>query len=398
MAEFGETFGGLRVVTIEQAVAGPICTRHLADLGADVIKVESLQGEFARKYDATVFGESAHFVWLNFGKRSLALDFKTTDGRDVLRRLLERADVLVFNLAPFAMHRVIGDDELRALNPQLIRCGITGYGTSGPYAGRKAYDLLVQDEVGVTQSTGTSEQPAKCGVSIADLAGGVYAFAAINAAVHERMTTGFARRIDISLFDCLAEWMMPVLLTQRYVGRPPVPAGTRHATITPYGPYVASDGSIVNIAVQNEQQWKLLCRALDAEPLAEEARYSTNALRLANRDCLERDVASAVSKFTESELTARLERHGVPWGRSNCPERVLAHPQLAGRHRWSTVNLPAGQVAEVLLAPFLGDWLERPRRVPMVGEDTEAILRELGYGDADVRRLSRDNAIALPRH
>jgi len=271
-----QALAGIRVIAIEQAVAAPLCTRHLADLGADVIKVERpQQGDFARDYDDFVRGHSSHFVWLNRGKRSIALDLKSPDGRRVLLELLRTADVLVCNLAPGALERIVGDAELAEINPCLVRCYVSGYGTSGPYAGRKAYDLLVQGEAGTIAVTGTPQQRAKPGVSLADLAG---------------------QRLDISLFEVLLEWMSPSLLAQKYTGHTPEPAGLGHASIVPYGPYSTADGKEILLAVQTDGQWRRLCSSvLKDTPLIADPVLSTNAGRLRNRARVEAAVQESLA-------------------------------------------------------------------------------------------------------
>jgi len=376
----GQPLAGLKVVTIEQAVAAPLCSRHLAELGADVVKIERIEGDFARRYDSMVEGEATHFVWLNPGKRSLALDLKSTSGRQVVLDLLHDADVLLSNLGPGAIDRLFGEVELAALNPRLIRCVLSGFGSEGPYAQRKSYDLLVQGEAGVTASTGAEGFPAKCGVSLADLAGGVYGLTAILAALLQRERTGRGSTVEISLFDCLAEWMMPLLLAERYGGGTPPPMGTRHATIVPYGPFRSADQEIINIAVQNERQWRALCVDVLGDPsLVEHPHYRTNELRVAHRAEVERIVSQAVGTMDAREVRLALEGADVPWGDLNSVAQVAEHPVLRDRHRWAPVTLPGGPVVEVLVPAFLAGLDATPRRVPALGEHSEEILRALGY-------------------
>jgi itaconate CoA-transferase len=383
---------GLRVIALEQAVAAPLCSRHLADLGADVIKVERVDGgDFARGYDGFVHGMSSHFVWLNRGKRSVALDVKDARGRAALLALTDTADVLVSNLGAGALERIVTDEELAARNPRLIRCAISGYGPSGPYADRKAYDLIVQGEAGVTANTGEPGHPAKPGVSLADLGGGIYAVAGILAALHARERTGRGEQVHIAMLDVLVEWMSPLLLAYREAGIDLPPAGTRHATITPYGPFTASDGIMVNIAVQNDRQWQSLCAVLGLAELAGDARVGHNAGRLAHRDLVEGAVAAATAGRDSASLTAALDAAGVPWGLLNDVAGVAAHPQLAAGDRWIPARLPDGELAAVPAPPFrLGADGERPAlrdEVPGLGADTRAVLASAGLDEAQIRAL-----------
>lgn len=375
---------GVRVVAVEQAVAGPLCSRHLADLGADVVKIERPGGgDFARGYDSLVSGSSTHFVWLNRGKRSVELDLKSPAGRDALRRLLEQADVLVSNLGTGAVERLVDLAAVREVNPGLVSCAVSGYGPDGPYAGRKAFDLLVVGEAGVTLSTGTPEQPAKPGVSLADLAGGVYALAAITAALLERSRTGRGGHVDIALFDVMTEWMMPLLLAEDVSGRSVPPAGMHHATITPYGPYRSRDGRRLNLAVQNDAQWQRLCRrVLHDDALADAAHLATNQLRLQHRQECEQRVQDGLEHLDLVDLERALDEADVPWGRLNTPAEVLDHPQLVGARRWTTATVPGGDRVRVLASPFRfrdRDW-PTSDVVPAVGADTDAVLAELGRG------------------
>jgi itaconate CoA-transferase len=390
---------GVRVVALEQAVAAPLCSRHLADLGADVIKVERVDGgDFARGYDSFVHGMASHFVWLNRGKRSVALDVKTDRGRAALLALTDTADVLVSNLGAGALDRIVADAELAARNPRLIRCAISGYGPSGPYAARKAYDLIVQGEAGVTASTGEPGYPAKPGVSLADLAGGIYAATGILAALHARERTGRGEQVHIAMFDVLVEWMAPLLLAYREAGLHLPPAGTRHASITPYGPFTAGDGVTVNIAVQNDGQWQRLCDVLGLTGLAADARLEHNAGRLAHRELVESGVAAAAAQHTRDTLTAALDAAGIPWGLLNDVAGVSGHPQLAAGHRWIPVRLPGGATATVPAPAFrLGaDGAPTGQRdgVPGLGADTRAVLAAAGLSDDEVAGLLADGIAA----
>jgi itaconate CoA-transferase len=375
---------GVRVVAVEQAVAGPLCSRHLVDLGADVVKVERPGGgDFARGYDTLVSGTSTHFVWLNRGKRSVELDLKSDTGREYLRRLLERADVLVSNLGAGAIERLVDLQAVREVNPGLVSCAISGYGPDGPYASRKSFDLLVVGEAGITLSTGTSEQPAKPGVSLADLAGGVYALAAVTAALLERTRTGRGRHVDVALFDVMTEWMMPLLLAEEVSGRSVPPAGMHHATITPYGPYRTRDGRLLNLAVQNDAQWQRLCRGvLGDAALADAAHLAANEGRLAHRTECEQRVQDGLSRLDLLDLEQELDRADVPWGHLNTPSQVLDHPQLADR--WTSATVPSGAEVRVVADPFRfrGRSWATSDVVPALGADTSAVLADIDRADA----------------
>jgi crotonobetainyl-CoA:carnitine CoA-transferase CaiB-like acyl-CoA transferase len=366
---------GVKVIAVEHAVAAPLCSRHLSEMGAEVIKIERPQGgDFARGYDDYVHGEASHFSWLNHGKKSVALDLKTDSGRQSLLALLSDADVLISNLAPGAFERIVSNAELEQF-PKLIRCHISGYGPDGPYANRKAYDLLIQGEVGVIASTGTEEQKARPGVSIADLAGGIYALASINAAMVERNRTGLGQRIDVSLFDALAEWMSPLLLAQKYSGTTPPPAGRGHASITPYGPYPTKDGKEIQIAVQNNGQWQRLCRdVLEREDLANDESLVNNSGRLSKREFVESETSKSFMRFDIDELIQRLTDSDVPYGVMRDIPEVVTHPQLSERGRWTRVYSQAGKEFETLLPPFLiSDEGLGERKVPVLGEHSETL-------------------------
>jgi itaconate CoA-transferase len=377
---------GVRVVALEQAVAAPFCTRHLADLGADVVKVERVDGgDLARGYDSVVGGESAYFVWLNRGKRSVALDVKAPAGRAVLEALLGRADVFVHNLGPGAVDRLgLGWEALHARWPALISCAISGYGLDGPYRERKAFDLLLQGESGLLSLTGAPETPARVGISIADIGAGMYAFAAVLTALYERASSGQGRLIDISMLECLAEWMMQPIYHQLFGGAQPPRTGMRHATIVPYGPF-RTGGGWVNLAVQTEGQWERLCRAVLRRPeLVANPRFCTNERRVANRAALEPIVEAILAGEPHAGVMARLEQADVPHGAVNDVAGLVAHPQLAARGRWIEVDTPAGRVPA--LAPPLnlggcagpGGAARAAGRVPALGEHTAEVCRELG--------------------
>jgi crotonobetainyl-CoA:carnitine CoA-transferase CaiB-like acyl-CoA transferase len=374
----------VRVVALEQAVAAPLCTRHLADLGADVIKLERPpDGDFARGWDSVVKGQSAHFVWLNRGKRSVEMDLATPAGTKLMWALLAKADVFVHNLGPGSVDKLgFGWEKLHASRPSLISCAISGYGPDGPYAERKALDLLVQGEAGVLAVTGTAEQPAKVGVSIADVGAGMYALSAILAALYDRRSTGEGRRIEISMFESLVEWMTVPMYYELYAGQAPLREGMRHSTIAPYGPFRAADGGLVNFAVQNEAQWKRLCeRVLGKPDLVTDARFVSNQVRVRNRVELEPVIESVLSRWTSPEIEAKLAAADIPYGHVNTVGELVEHPQLAARHRWVEIDSEAGHVRG-LVPPFnISGLTLGPGKVPRFGEHTAEVMAELGIGD-----------------
>jgi crotonobetainyl-CoA:carnitine CoA-transferase CaiB-like acyl-CoA transferase len=372
---------GLRVVAWEHAVAAPLATRHLADLGADVIKVERPGGgDFARDYDSAVRGLSAYFVWLNRGKRSIVLDLKSTDDRQVFDRLLDRADVFVHNQGPGAAERMgCSYAELAGRNPRLVMCAISGYGADGPHRDRKAYDLLLQGEAGVIALTGTPETPAKVGISVADIASGMYAFSSILAALYRRQASGSGAEIQISMLEALAEWVMPAAYVAEYTGRAPGRAGARHNFIVPYGGYRVGDGGSVNLAVQNDGQWRRLCEIVLRRPeLADDPRFKTNELRLKHREEFEPLLESLLADDTRESVEARLVEADVPFGTVNTVEDVLQHPQLKARNRWFDIASPVGQL-NAFHHPMNIVGLERPAgAVPALGEHSAEVRSELG--------------------
>ncbi len=387
---------GVMVVAVEQAIAAPFASRQLADLGARVIKVERPGGgDFARGYDATVRGLSSHFVWVNRSKESLTLDLKAPEAADVLRRLVARADVFVHNLAPGAMARLgFGSAHLRSAHPRLVICDISGYGRSGPYRDRKAYDLLVQSEAGLVSITGSPETPSKVGISIADIAAGMYAFSGTLAALLRRERTGEGAIVEVSLFDSLAEWMgYPAYYTE-YGGVAPERTGARHAAIAPYGPYPAGDGKVVYLGLQNEREWVRFCEQVLEQPdLARDPRFVSNSARVAHDGALSGLIAGAFARMTLSGVVARLDAAGIANARMNSVREFLDHPQLTARGRWRQIDSPAGPI-RALVPPFDLDGLDAAMGpVPAVGEHTEAILTELGVDRATMAAWRARNVI-----
>jgi len=376
---------GLLVVSVEQAIAAPFASRQLADLGARVIKIERPGvGDFARAYDHTVRGLASHFVWTNRSKESLTLDLKRPEALDVLRRLVSRADVFLHNLAPGAMGRLgFGAATLREEHPRLVVCEISGYGTSGPYRDKKAYDLLVQSEAGLVSITGTPETPSKVGISIADIAAGMYAFSSILAALVRRAKTGTGALLDISMLDALSEWMGYPAYYAGYGGTPLPRTGARHAAIAPYGPYVAGDGHVVYLGLQNEREWARFCAdVLDRPALVSDPRFSSNALRVEHHDELEKIIVGAFADKTAQRVVDKLEAAQIANARMNTVDEFLEHPQLAARGKWQQVDSPVGPL-RALVPPYGFDDVEpKMGRIPALGEHTGKILGELGF-DAD---------------
>lgn len=378
---------GVTVVSMEQAVAAPFATRQLADLGARVIKIERPGvGDFARAYDDVVGGLSSHFVWLNRSKESLTLDLKRPEAAGVLRRLLPRADVFVQNLAPGAADRLgLGADALRVAHPRLIVCGLSGYGAAGPYRDRKAYDLLVQAESGVVSITGTPDEPVKVAVAVADIAAATYAFSGVLTALYARERTGEGASVEVSMLDALGEWMGFPLYYALYGGAPPPRSGARHATIAPYGPYAAAEGETVFLGVQNAREWTRFCaQALERPGLAADPRFATNARRVEHRSALDREIAAVFSRLPAADVVRRLESAGIATARLNTVEQFAAHPQLAARGRWREVASSAGPVRALIPPATIAGVEPRMDPIPALGEQTDAILDELGYDASTV--------------
>ena len=388
---------GITVVSLEQAVAAPFATRQLADLGARVIKVERPgEGDFARRYDTTVHGHSSYFVWLNRSKESLTLDLKDPRGREILHQLLDGADVFVQNLAPGAADRLgLGVDALGGRHPRLIPCTISGYGTRGPWADRKAYDLLVQCQTGLVSLTGTAEETARTGISVADIAAGMYAYSGVLTALYTRATTGTAHPVEVSLFEALAEWMSQPAYYTLYGGTQPPRLGTQHATIAPYGAFTAADGKDVLFSIQNEREWIALCaRFLGRPELAGDPRFATGSDRVAHREQLNGIVADRVARSDAERILEELEGIGIACAGVNDVAAFLDHPVLAERDRWREVGVPGGERVRALLPPAdLAGLSARMDDVPAVGEHTEAILAELGRGQDAIEALRTDAVI-----
>ena len=389
---------GIRVIALEQAVAVPFATRHLADLGAEIIKVERTDGgDFARQYDASIRGGLAtHFAWLNRGKQSIALDLASTDGKEVLRDLLLGADVFLHNLGPGAVDRLGFDAEtVRARTPGLIVAELTGYGKQGPMSERKAYDLLVQAEAGFVSITGSPDAPAKSGIPIADIAAGTYLFQGILAALLLRQRTGVGEFIQVSLFDSMVEWMGYPLYRQLYLGSPPPRAGLAHPTVTPYDSYPTADGTSVLIGVQNDRGWAEFAKNVIRMPeLVDDPRTATNIARVENRAFVDGLIAEQTSAMTAAELCARLDAAGIPNGLVNDIAAVIEHPQLTQRGRWTTVGSPVGDIDAVLPPVVSSAYDPSMGPIPALGEHTDAVLEGLGRDEAERRRLRDQGTVA----
>jgi itaconate CoA-transferase len=387
---------GITVVSIEQAVAAPFATRQLADLGARVIKVERPEGgDFARGYDRAVNGLSSYFVWLNRSKESLTLDLKHTDAQAVLARLLERADVFVQNLAPGAADRLgAAPADLRVRHPRIITCAVSGYGSSGPYAQKKAYDMLIQAEVGLVSITGTEEIPSRVGISVADIAAGMYAYSGILTALLARTATGHGTAIDVSLFDALGEWMSAPAYYTAYGGSEPPRSGDAHATIAPYELFVSEDGVEIYLGIQNGREWTRFCDGVLGQPeLAGDPRFASNAARVQHRAVLHAIIAEVFAHMSEVAILDRLESAGIAHARRNSIGAFLAHPQLSQRGRWRSVGSPAGPLRTLMppvrmdgVDPVMGD-------IPSLGQHSQLILEELGFAPDAIAAWRKEQMI-----
>jgi crotonobetainyl-CoA:carnitine CoA-transferase CaiB-like acyl-CoA transferase len=378
----------LTVVSIEQAVAAPFATRQLADLGARVIKVERPgPGDFARDYDETVMGMSSYFVWLNRSKESIALDLKTDAGQRAMHALVAKADVFVQNLAPGAAERLgLGAANLRAKHPGLIHVSISGYGTGGPYTAKKAYDLLVQCEAGLVSITGSADEPAKVGISVADIAAGMYAYTGVLTALLRKGQTGEGATVEISMLEALGEWMGSPMYYSWYGDKPPVRSGASHATIAPYGPFHCAGGEQVFLGVQNEREWAIFADLVLGTPeLATDERFVNNSLRVAHREDLAAEIAKTFGTISADDAIDRLEAAGIANARLRNLTGLVEHEQLTARNRWREVDSPVGSI-KALVPPATLDGDEPVMGpIPAPGQHTEQILAELGLSSTGAR-------------
>ncbi|MEC5408487.1 CaiB/BaiF CoA-transferase family protein [Paraburkholderia sp. MPAMCS5] len=371
---------GITVVSLEQAIAAPLASRHLADWGARVIKIERPgSGDFCRDYDNVMNGMSSQFVWTNRSKESVALDIKSADGAAALEALLETADVFVQNLAPGAAARLGFDAKsLVARFPRLIACDISGYGSGGPYSSKKAYDLLVQCESGFLAINGSEAEPAKCGLAIADIATGMYALNGVLMALYHRERTGRGTAFEVSLFDSMTEWMSYPAYYATGSGTPLKRNGMRHATIAPYGPFRTGDGRSIFFGIQNQREWASFCEiVLGDKAIAADARYATNPQRLANRDALEALIVERFAQWESNEVLRRLDAAAIANARMNSIEEFVDHPQIRERRRTREVQSPVGTQTMFMPAITIAGVEPAMNAVPAVGEHTERVLAEL---------------------
>ena len=385
----------ITVVSLEQAIAAPLATRHLADLGARVIKVERTgSGDFARHYDAAARGLCSHFAWANRSKESITLELKSTKGKEILAKLLERADVFVQNLAPGAVERLGFDDQrLRGDYPDIVVCHLSGYGADGPYRDKKAYDLLVQAETGVVAVTGSEEDAAKTGIPVADIAGGMYAYSSILAALLQRERDGGGCVLHVSLFDGLCDWMgFPAYYA---LGDKPLNrTGASHAAIAPYGPYVAGDGRTILFSIQSQREWEQFCAVvLEMPAFASDTRFADNTRRVQNRAALQAEIETVFAAMTARQITERMERGQIAYAQLRELDEFWEHPQLLARSRVVEVGSPVGPLPALLPAAVNETWPPRLEAIPATGEHTPALLAELGYRPEEVERFGQDGVV-----
>lgn len=385
----------ITVVALEQAVAAPFATRQLADLGARVIKVERPGvGDFARHYDTTAHGLASHFAWVNRSKESLTLNLKQPAAQEILAKLLAQADVFIQNLAPGAVERLgFGAETLRQQHPRLIICNVSGYGSTGPYRDKKAYDALIQAEAGLFSITGSAETPAKAGIAVADIAAAMYAFSGILTALLMRQQTGEGTVLEIALFEALAEWMgYPAYYTMG--GSAPQRTGTSHATIAPYGIFPTSDGATVMLSIQNEREWVRFCAEVLQQPeLATDPRFCTNQQRVDNRAALQRIVENIFGGHTVTVVMERLDAAQIANAQARTMQEFLSHPQLQARHRWASVDTEVGPIPALLPPINLAGVAPVMKPIPAVGAHTAQILAEFGYSAQAIAKLQATGVV-----
>jgi itaconate CoA-transferase len=390
-----QPLAGITVVSLEVAVAAPFASRQLADLGARVIKIERPGGgDFARGYDQKARGLSSHFAWTNRSKESLTLNLKSEAGAEILEQLLAKADVFLHNLGPGTVDRMgFTAERLRTDYPGLIICAVSGYGATGPYRDKRAYDLLIQAEAGLLSITGTADTPSKVGISVADIAAGMYAFSGILTALFTRQQTGRGAMIEVSMLEALGEWMgFPAYYTLD--GASPPRNGASHASIAPYGPFAAGDGGVVILGIQNEAEWQRFCEVVLRRPsLAEDERFCGNEQRVINREAMQEIVEAVFSLLPEDEIVSRLEEAKIANARMRTIEQFLGHPQLAARGRWREVGSQVGSLPALLPPVTMTDVEPVFDPIPALGEHTEKILAELGYDPTGIAQLRADHVL-----